>query len=304
MKKVLDLDVIQSVLDKNHSRIKKPMPVIVNYAVALGLVWFLYKIMCVPDAFTVNQATILGIAGSTVISIFVLFITLDREKRNQYIEARKNAKLLSQMLDSVYTQMERVKNGSVHPIIYSESWIENYQQCVLYLEYDYFEYLLREFEIASKINLAIASQDTKQIASLLEYRKKQITDWGLNFNILAVRFNLSQFADGLAESKPWKQEKRYIEFKDFFLANYTVRVKELTVDYLKTHNGQCDAKDAEYYVMEEIRKEAALRSGTHKFAAMENKMMLSVIFTVYLSLKKEDDFSLCWGELTLNKTAN
>ena len=89
MKKVLDLDVIQSVLERNHRRIRKPLPMIVNYAVALGLVWFLYKIMSVPDAFTVNQATILGIAGSTVISIFVLFITLDREKRNQYIEARK-----------------------------------------------------------------------------------------------------------------------------------------------------------------------------------------------------------------------
>ena len=278
------------------------MPLIVNYAVALGLVWFLYKIMCVPDALTVNQATILGIAGSTVISIFVLFVTLDREKRTQYIEARKNAKLLSQMLGSVYVQIERINNGSIHPIIYSESWIENYQRCVLYLEYDYFEYLLREFETAQKINLAIENNNTNQIASLLEYRNKSITDWGLNFNILAVRFNLSQFANGWAESKPWKQEKRYIEFKDFFLANYTVRVKELTVDYLKNHNGQCDAKEAEYYVMEEIRKEAALQSGTHKLAAMENKMMLSVIFTIFLSLKKEDNFSLCWGELTLNRT--
>lgn len=302
MKKELDLDAIQSVSGKNHSKTKKPMPVIVIYAVAIGLVWFLYKIMCIPDAFSTNQATILGIAGSTVISIFVLFITLDREKRTQYIEARKNAKLLSQMLGSIHVQMERIKNGSVHPVIYSEGWIENYQRCALYLEYDYFEYLLREFEIAAKINLAIESQNAKQIASLLAYREKSITDWGLNFNILAVKFNLSQFADGLSESKPWKQEKRYIDFKDFFLANYTVRVKELTVDYLKNHNGQCDTKEAEYYVMEEIRKEAALQSGSHKFAAMENKMMLSVIFTVYLSLKKEDDFSLCWGELTLNKT--
>ena len=34
MEKVFDLDVIQSVLGKNHHRIRKPLPTIVNYAVA------------------------------------------------------------------------------------------------------------------------------------------------------------------------------------------------------------------------------------------------------------------------------
>lgn len=32
---------------------------------------------------------------------------------------------------------------------------------------------------------------------------------------------------------------------------------------------------------------------------VQNRAMLDAIFAVYLSLKEDDDFSLCWGELSL-----
>jgi len=302
-KKKREIDVLQIVTDRNRNKINKPWPMAVNYIFALAFIVILYLIIQVPDAFTVNQATILGIAGSTVISIFVLFLTLDRENRDRYLEARKNAKILSQMLESVYTQFERIKNGMIHPIIYTSTWVDNYQKCVLYLEYDYLEYLLREFEIVEKINKAIENGIDSQVQELIEFRRKTITDWSLDFDILKVKHNLNAFAEGREEDKPWKQEKRYHDFKKFFISNYTVQVKALTKKYLQDHSGQCDVREAQYFVMKEIRNEAALQSGEHKFVAMENKIMLNVIFSVYLSLKKDDDFSLCWGELTLNKTS-
>lgn len=302
MKNKREIDVLQIVTDRNKNRIRKPLPIVYNYILALVFIAILYLIMQVPDAFTVNQATILGIAGSTVISIYVLFLTLDREKRNRYLDARKNAKVLSQMLESVYAQFERIKNGMIYPVVYTSSWIDNYQKCALYLEYDYLEYLLREFEIVEKINKAIENGMDSQVQELLEFRRQTITDWTLDFDILKVKSNLNAFAEGREEDRPWKQEKRYQEFKMFFVANYTDKVKLLTKKYLQEHNGQCGVRNAQYFVMKEIRKEAALQSGEYKYIAIENKIMLNAIFAVYLSLKKDDDFSLCWGELTLNKT--
>ena len=104
---------------------------------------------------------------------------------------------------------------------------------------------------------------------------------------------------GAEEDKSWKFKSEYQEFEKFFIENYTERTKELTIEYLKANNGTCDENSAEQYVMNKLREEAGLKTGKYKYEATENKKMRRVIFKVYLSLDKNDPFSLCWGELTL-----
>ena len=111
--KKFDWDSIDHVKNRNFSRIRKPVSggwILFGWMV---LAVFLIGLMNVPDVFTINQATVVGIAGSTVISIFVLLITLNREQRDNYFEARKSAHILSEILDSVYIQIERIKNGNI-----------------------------------------------------------------------------------------------------------------------------------------------------------------------------------------------
>lgn len=45
-----------------------------------------------------------------------------------------------------------------YPVIYPKNWLDYYGNCSFYLEYDYLEYLLREFEIIDKINCCIKKQ--------------------------------------------------------------------------------------------------------------------------------------------------
>lgn len=299
--KKLDPSNIDEVFTSNGNILKKSKPISLGIIVFLFilLVIVLIGLMFIADCFSINQATILGIIGSTCISFVVLLISLYHEKRDDYCEAKKSAKMLSQMLVSTDSQISRIENGTPLPITYPANWLEYYRSCSIYLKYDYLEYLLREFEIIDKINKFIEENNTEKIFEILQYRKKSITDWTSDFNILSVRLNLSFFSLGADEIKPWKQEKKYIEFKNFFIENYIDKVKELTIKFLKENGNSCDVDEAQYYVMREIRNEAALISGKYKYEAMENKKMLSVIFKIYLSLKKEDKFTLCWGVLTL-----
>ena len=111
------------------------------------------------DLFTVNQMTFFGVFGASIISIFTISISLNQEKRSAYLTARRSALLLSNILDSLYSQIEQISNGLVHPIAYPLDWIHYYEQCCTYLQYNYLPYLLREFDIVEKLNQCILSND-------------------------------------------------------------------------------------------------------------------------------------------------
>ena len=53
--------------------------------------------------------------------------------------------------------------------------------------------------------------------------------------------------------------------------------------------------------MEKIRDDFDLKNSSYESAIIENKVMLHLIYKVYLSLNKDDLVNLCWCELTLNK---
>lgn len=103
------------------------------------------------------------------------------------------------------------------------------------------------------------------------------------------------------EDISWRFEKSYKDFEKFFIENYSDKVKELTVQYLNRNNNSCNVNLAQYHVMEKIREDSGLKNSCYKYEVTSNKKMLNAIFKVYLLLQKDDLFSLCWGELSLNK---
>ena len=299
--KKLDIDELRSIAAKtsvHEKRLLRTCLIIVLF----GLLFALLILCFINDEwFTLNQMTFLGVFGASVVSVFTIFLTLSHEKRADYITARKSALLLSNILDSLYSQVEQINNGATFPIAYPHDWIRYYEKCCTYLEYDYLPYLLREFDIAEKLNNCIERNDKSGIKKLLDYRKKSITDWTLDFTILSAKLNLQMFASGFSEYAPWRQQKQYKNFKKHVIENYSNEIKDLTVEYLHNQNGHCDAKQAEYFVIEKLRNKIELQNSEYHYIVLENRAMLDAIFSVYLLLKPEDPFTLCWGELSLNK---
>ena len=138
-----------------------------------------------------------------------------------------------------------------------------------------------------------------RLSKLLEQRRNNIMNSMADFDIFTTSINLNSFALEFTESKSWKEQKEYIEFDRFLIDNYTNKINELTELKLKEMNGSCDANIMGLYVMDELRKEAALKSGKYSFYASQNKVMLKSIFKVHCSLTEEDSFRLCWGILSL-----
>lgn len=302
--KIDDVGVLESMMSShniNSIRNNKPFPflgvMIIFALIVLGLV----TLLIFAENFTVNQITFLGIMGATFISFFAVFYTINKEGRDRYRLAKKSARVLSQILESVDNQISRIENGMRYPVLYPKNWLDYYGSCSFYLKYDYIEYLFREFEIIDKINSCIKKNDKEELLELIKHRRKILTDWATDFDILSTRFNLSRFSSGMDENISWRFEKSYKDFEKFFIENYSDKVKELTVQYLKKNNNSCDANLAQYYVMEKIREDSGLKDSSYKYEVIENKKMLNTIYKVYLLLKKDDLFYLCWGELTLNK---
>lgn len=302
--KIDDVEVLESIMSSktiNSIRNNKPFSFLgVKIIFALIVVGIVILIIF-AEKFTINQITFLGIMGATFISFFAVFYTINKEERDRYRFAKNSARILSQILESVDNQISRIENGMRYPVIYSKKWLDYYGICSCYLKYDYIEYLFREFEIVDKINCCIKKNDKEELLELIKHRRKILTDWATDFDILSTRFNLSSFSSGMDENISWRFEKSYKDFEKFFIENYSDKVKELTIEYLKKNNNSCDVNLALYYVMDKIREDTELKDSSYEFEVIENKKMLNTIYKVYLLLQKDDLFYLCWGELTLNK---
>ena len=302
--KIDDVEVLESIMSSktiNSIRNNKPFYFLGVKIIFALIVVGIVMMLIFAENFTINQTTFLGIMGATFISFFAVFYTINKEERDRYRLAQESARVLSQILESVYNQIIRVENGITYPVIYPKNWLNYYVSCSFYLKYDYIEYLFREFEIVDKINCCIKKNDKEELLQLIKHRRKIFTDWTTDFDILSTRFNLSNFSSGKDENISWKFEKSYKDFEKFFIENYSDKVKELTVEYLKKNNNSCDANLAQYYVMEKIREDTRLKDGSYKLEVIENKKILNIIYKVYLLLQQDDLFYLCWGELNLNK---
>lgn len=287
--------------NKNSVRVRKPISrlshIIVLFILVLVSFFVLYKI----DSFDDKKISFLGNIFTIVVSFVIMYITINNEKRKDYLLARKNAYTLSEIIKSVNYQIENINRGHLNIISYPASWIDYYNQCSVYLKYSYIDELMLEFSTVENINRCVAQNDIDTIKNLINNRNYHFTDSQSDFNILNIGYNLSLFAGNQKESKSWKEEKRYIDFDVFVRENYKGKIKELTIKYLKQKNGTCNENEVENFIMNELKKDEKLSKGEYKFIAMENKAMRRAIFKIYLSLSEEDEFSLCWGELTLKK---
>lgn len=302
--KIDDVEILESVMSSHNFNIirnKKPFPFRGVMSIFALIVMGLVMLLIFAESFTINQITFLGIMGATFISFFAVFYTINKEGRDSYILAKKSAAVLSKILESVDNQISRIENGMLYPVIYPKNWLDYYVNCSFYLEYDYMEYLFREFEIIDKINCCIKKNDKEELLEVIKYRRKILTDWNTDYDILTTRLNLSSFSIGMNEIISWRFQKSYKDFEKFFIENYSDKVKELTIEYLKKNNNSCDVNLALYYVMYKIREDSDLKDGSYKFEVIENKKMVNTIFKVYLSLQEDDLFYLCWGELHLKE---
>ncbi len=156
--KIDDVEFLESIMSShnlNSIRNNKPLPFLCIMIIFAVIVVGLVTLLIFAKNFTINQITFLGIFGSTLISLFAVFYTINKEGRDRYSAAKNSAKVLSQILESVDNQISRVENGMRYPVIYPKNWMDYYESCSFYLKYDYMEYLFREFEIIDKINCCI-----------------------------------------------------------------------------------------------------------------------------------------------------
>lgn len=251
------------------------------------------------DSLSDNMVSFLSGIIAIGVSLVIFYYTLHNEKRKDYKLARKNALVLSEIIDSILNQISNISNGERTPVFYPQEWLEHYLHCSLYLKYDYFDIIINEINTVNRINNAIEDQNETALSKLLEQRRNNIMNSMADFDIFTTSINLNSFALEFTESKSWKEQKEYIEFDRFLIDNYTNKINELTELKLKEMNGSCDANIMGLYVMDELRKEAALKSGKYSFYASQNKVMLKSIFKVHCSLTEEDSFRLCWGILSL-----
>ena len=96
-------------------------------------------------------------------------------------------------------------------------------------------------------------------------RRQILTDWNTDYDILITSLNLSSFSIGMNEIISWRFEKSYKDFEKFLIENYSDKVKELTIEYLKKNNNSCDVNLALYYVMDKIREDTELKDSSYEF---------------------------------------
>ena len=93
MKKQFNSDETMIFKERNSQRKRKPIAL--KHIIWVSVVVFVILLVAFvfADCFTINQATIIGVAGASGATLFVLFFTLDRENRNDYKEAIISAKI-------------------------------------------------------------------------------------------------------------------------------------------------------------------------------------------------------------------
>lgn len=88
---VFNIDEISMLQSK--ARVKEKRPFASKYIALLFVLVIALLVLCMiyASCFNIEQITFLGIAGSTIISFSVLFLTLQHEKRGDYIRGQRKA---------------------------------------------------------------------------------------------------------------------------------------------------------------------------------------------------------------------
>ena len=180
-------EISNKVMDRNSSKnlIKERKPKTPKMLVFILVTVFLATAGTVKCIDSLSDKTV-GFLSNLItigITVAIFYITMHNEKRKDYKLARKNAFLLSEILDSITKQILQIGDGKIVKVFYPEEWLEYYKQCSLYLKYDYFSVIIDEINAVNLINNAIEKEDDKLLSKLLDERRKKIKDSLEDFDI-------------------------------------------------------------------------------------------------------------------------
>lgn len=292
---------IDSINSINKSKQPKPgFPTVYLLAFIIVFIIVVVAAFCI-ESISENAIGFLSNIITIAITIIIFFYTINNEKREDYKLAKKNAGILAQSLNSIMTQITMINNGERFNIIYPSELLDYYRQCSVYLEYEYLEPIMSELSFVNRINSCIENNNEDHIQRLIEHRRRCLSRWDDDFNIIEVSYNLHAFSVEQEEQKPWKKQKQYKEFDEFILNNYEKDIKKLTLNRLKEMGGECDESVMADYIAEHLSKEIKKKNTELTKPLYEKRALTKAIFKVYLTLEEKDGFKICWGILSLNK---
>lgn len=292
---------IDSINSINKSKQPKPgFPTVYLLAFIIVFIIVVVTAFCI-ESISENAIGFLSNIITIAITIIIFFYTINNEKREDYKLAKKNAGILAQSLNSIMTQITMINNGERFNIIYPSELLDYYRQCSVYLEYEYLEPIMSELCFVNRINSCIENNNEDHIQRLIEHRRRCLSRWNDDFNIIEVSYNLHAFSVEHEEQKPWKKQKQYKEFDEFILNNYEKDIKKFTLKRLKEIDGECDESVMADYIAERLSKEIKKKNTELTKPLYEKRALTKAIFKVYLTLEEKDGFKICWGILSLNK---
>jgi hypothetical protein len=281
--------------NKNFVRARKkniPATVIILLSLAIIAIIFLLS-----DMLTLNQATVLGVAGSTIFAIAVFFLSDSKLETQRLATARNNARVLSQILDHISNELSAVSNGHMYHINYPQNWLSIYSEVASYLEYDYLSALIKEFAFIDIINEIVLTQDSQLLKDRIQRHWQYSYKSWHDFPISDIKLNLGYFSCAQQEREHWTLSKRYRDFYDNFIKQYSNKVHDLTITFLTQHGGWCEAELASNYVANEIRRDSDfLRISGQVYYDRE---LLLPIFHIHQDAEKDSNYMLGWGQLSL-----
>lgn len=285
-------------IPRNPCRIKQsPLrtPVIVISTVVILIVLFFSS-----DKLSLNQTTLLGVAGSTIFAVSVFFLSHSAQERKEYSIARSNSHILSSIINHVETEFLRIAGENIHRIEYPQNWLAIYTNVVSYLTYDYLSELIEEFSTIDKINVLIDAEEYPAVQQMIiSHWNEKFKQWN-RFAIDDLASNLKRFSSSSSEQKHWTELKHYKDLALQFLSKFSSEVHSLSINYLKANGNRADRGDTADYVLSQLKENDDFQKEFGS-AALYDRFHLLNIFQIHLNADKESSYKLCWGELFLQK---
>lgn len=282
--------------NKTHKNVPKPkLAIIIIIFLIISILLFLFA-----NCLTNNQATVLGVAGSTIFAISVFFLSRSYDEHKDYINAKKNAYVFHGLLEHLELELVAISENRMHVINYPSDWLAIYINFASYLKYDYFRTLIKEFSFIDEVNELIKNNnisDAQKIISL--HWKATYSNWQ-EFSLPDISHNIQLFSKNELEEKHWLEVELYREFFDFIMTEYIEIIHAQTISYLKLNGGHCDERDAISHVYSILRSDEILKQNYSKYLLCE-RYLGYVIFNIYCGAEKNGVYRLCWGELSLLK---
>jgi hypothetical protein len=285
-------------IPRNPCKIKQSpsrTPIIVISTVIILVILFFNS-----DNLSSSQATLLGVAGSTIFAVSVFFLSHSAQERKDYSIARSNAHILSSIISHVEMELLRISGEDMHRIEYPQNWLAIYTNIVSYLSYDYLSELIEEFSTIDNINALIDAEEYSDVQEMItSHWNKKFKQWN-HFDIDDLASNLRQFSSSLNEQKHWTEERYYRDLALRFFSKFSSEVHSISINYLKENGSRADRGIVADHVLSELKNNVDFQTEFGSAAVYERFHLLN-IFQVHLNAEKNSSYELCWGELILKK---